>query len=1173
MPDLNLKLVISGSNDGAIVALRQVVTEARASGAALTQVDNAGSFGKARAGVESISLQLARLQALAGSAASGAFLLTLAKDALQVSDELKGIEARLKLSTSSWGEYQQALAGVRDIAFQAGTAVAANVALVNRISDPIKAMGGAQRDVLSLTQAVNNSLRISNAGTSEGAAAMLQFAQAMGAGVLQGEELNSILENAPRLAKAVADGLGVTTGELKNLGAQGALTSAQVYKAVQSQQAALAAEAARLPQTVGQGWTNLGESTKLYVSQIDKATGATAGIAKALNTMAGNLPAIGSALADIAIVSGVAFGARQVAAITAYIAAQQAKIAATRIEAAEVAKLAAVELSTQNAIFTKSAAELRGISVINAYTLATDTAASAELRRAAAARTLAAAEGVSAASNALAIAKTAEAAANVSLIGRAMSGAAVAGRGFMALFGGPLGLAITAITVATLAWDHFSTKTKKSTDEAGIALGELTTRFNTFSGKSGVEESAKALSELKDKAAEARDKLASPIFRASDEGQKMAADLKAADAAIDQFEQRVVKFNASHQKERSLLGLDKLSSDVGGLIDSDTKKKFDAFSVLYKDMISNAVGDNNKLKASAQEVKEALAGLLAAAKTPAEFNGLVSRIGEALKSSPKDSVLKSDLENAIEGRMQAELRALNSFVASLEARAQRTQALFASSAQTALAQYNQSLALARVAAELNNDVAGQSKIDTSSRNAEVLVAQQTANLQVTALDQVAARKRDLIQQGLKDARAAAQDEISAAKLASREKISQWEAEVAKGAMTKEQLADAETKLAKETADKVKAAKGNNSQAEKDAIRQVAEVDAETAQKRVAIAESLYKTIQGKAADALSQYKQYAQQVIALDQKIGNNRIDTYSAIAALQRSNMSPQDQVKSLREELSALQVATADAMAAGQKDYALELLSRQKSLAQQIGQASGEGVDKTAQIKEGSELLQGIGNQAEAILQEQRAAAAEAAATQLKAYTEMTAALNTLAKQITDLNANAAIKLKMDIDKESLASAISAVQTAFAGITIPVKVQPVRLPETPAANDGNIPARAYGGVLPGTAPHDRADNVLYWGTPGEHVMQIPAVRYYGRAFMDAVNSMRLPRHAFGGQIGSVANRLAVPALAANTAQDKSVYGNFYFDGKPYPVSASKSVFDDLASQLTRESLKRGGR
>lgn len=1174
MADLNLKLVIGGSNDGAILALNQLVKSAQASDVALKQLDGAGNFGKTRAGVESISAQLARVQTLAAGSISGGLLIGLARDAVQASDEMKGVEARIKLASRSWQEYGQTLNGVKAIAFEAGTAIAVNVQLINRIADPIRAMGGTQTAILATSQAVNNSLRVSNATSAEAASAMLQFAQAMGSGVLRGEELNAILENAPRLAQAIATGLGVTVGELKALGEQGALTSQQVFKALQTQQAALAAEAAKLPVTVGMAWTNAQEGIKVYIGELDKGTGASAAFASALNTIAKNIPAIATGMADIAIVAGVAFGAKMVASVGGYIAAQQRAITANQLAAGSAVRSIESTLALQQALAAKAATELQGVVVTNSYTLATDAAATAALRRAAAERMAAANQGITAASSALAIAKTAEAAASVGLLGRAMSSAALAGRGLMAFFGGPIGLAATAITAAALAWDYFSSKGKKAVEETKVPVADLIKNFKEFSAKAGPNEFAEQLAEIKGRAAELRDQLLDPAFRQSEIGKGAVADLRELDAAIDAAEVKIKKFNSERVQEKGQLGLDKLKIDTGGLVDADMQKSLKAFDTLYADFVAKAVNDNNQLKVSALEARAALEKLFSQAKTPAEFGSLVTRLTEAVKANPKDSTLQSYLENAIEARSQAEMKSLNSLVSGLEARSQRTMALFSRSASIALAQYNQAYALAKVVAELNGNVGASSRLDTNSRNAEVAVAVQSANLQINSLEQVAARKRQLSQEGIAAAKASADAEIASAKSAMDQRIEAFSKEVDEGKKTAAQLKDYRAAQEKDFQEKTAAPRAARVQAEADAARQIRQIDADTAQQRAAIAEALYKTLQAKANEALSQYKTYASQVIALDKSISNNRLDTMSAINSLQRTGMDPKAQLQSLRDELGSIQSATAEAFAAGQKDYALELLNRQKALAQQIGQAAGDGIDKKKQIEEGSAELARIGSQADAILQEQRDAAAAAAAEQLKTYQEMTQAMNGLAKQITDLNANAAIKLKPEIDKASLDSAIAAVQTAFAGVVIPVKVQPVGLPDGAAAPAADsAPARAFGGPLPGVAPHDRADNMLYWGTPGEWVIQRPAVRHYGSAFLAALNSMSLPRHAFGGQLGGgLASRISIPGLSsqAGTAPQQ-MYGTFQIGGRDYTVQAPRSTFDDLANMLGREALKKG--
>lgn len=119
-------------------------------------------------------------------------------------------------------------------------------------------------------------------------------------------------------------------------------------------------------------------------------------------------------------------------------------------------------------------------------------------------------------------------------------------------------------------------------------------------------------------------------------------------------------------------------------------------------------------------------------------------------------------------------------------------------------------------------------------------------------------------------------------------------------------------------------------------------------------------------------------------------------------------------------------------------------------------------------------------------------------------------------------------------------------------------------------IPARAYGGPLPGYAPHDRADNMLYWGTPGEWVMQLPAVRYYGADFMRRLNAMQLPRYADGGAL----SRLRIPALPAPASRASTPTPvNLHLDGRRYPMSAAPDVVAEMTAALGREALKRGAR
>jgi tape measure domain-containing protein len=95
-------------------------------------------------------------------------------------------------------------------------------------------LGGEQQDALSITESISQALRLSGASATEARSSLLQFGQALASGVLRGEELNSVLEQTPRLAKAIAEGLGVTVGQLLKMGKEGELSATRIIAALES---------------------------------------------------------------------------------------------------------------------------------------------------------------------------------------------------------------------------------------------------------------------------------------------------------------------------------------------------------------------------------------------------------------------------------------------------------------------------------------------------------------------------------------------------------------------------------------------------------------------------------------------------------------------------------------------------------------------------------------------------------------------------------------------------------------------------------------------------------------------------------------------------------------------------------------------------------------------------
>ncbi len=156
----------------------------------------------------------------------------------------------------------------------------------------------ATKQSLALTETINQAIQLSGASAQASSAAITQLVQGLQGGALRGDEFNSVMEQSPRLARALADGLGVTTGELRKMAEAGLLTSDTVIKALQGQSQTVATEFSKLPPTVGRALQDLSTQWTLYVGETDKATGASAAAATAINAVSSNLRTIAGLLID-----------------------------------------------------------------------------------------------------------------------------------------------------------------------------------------------------------------------------------------------------------------------------------------------------------------------------------------------------------------------------------------------------------------------------------------------------------------------------------------------------------------------------------------------------------------------------------------------------------------------------------------------------------------------------------------------------------------------------------------------------------------------------------------------------------------------------------------------------------------------------------------------------------
>lgn len=273
--------------------------------------------------------QLQKLNSnLVKTAQYGAGLLVLAPSLREMAagfitaaDAVTTLRSQLTLATGSTEKAAAAYESLYLIAQKSRanfTELGATFATISRAG---QALGLSQQRLLTVTEAIGNAMAIGGGSAQSMQAALVQLGQGLAAGTLRGDELNSVMEQSPRLAKALADGMDIPIGQLRKLGEQGALTSQMVIAALEKSAPQLAKELASASLTVGQSFTMLSNSATKFIGEADHATGASATLASALKSIAGALDGVGETIrkhdTSFAVIGGALAGAATVAGVIA----------------------------------------------------------------------------------------------------------------------------------------------------------------------------------------------------------------------------------------------------------------------------------------------------------------------------------------------------------------------------------------------------------------------------------------------------------------------------------------------------------------------------------------------------------------------------------------------------------------------------------------------------------------------------------------------------------------------------------------------------------------------------------------------------------------------------------------------------------------------------------------
>ncbi|WP_281199275.1 tape measure protein [Acinetobacter johnsonii] len=377
--------------------------------------------------------------------------------AISKMDAYTGMQNRLKLVTQSQEQLNLAMSDTFSIAQKSYQSWDSVIQVYQRFSDNAKTLRIDMAKTAELTETVSKAVAISGASTQAAEAALTQFGQALASGVLRGEELNSILEQTPALAKAIAQGMGITVGQLRSVAAEGKITGEVLVDALTKSKKSVDELFAKTDVTIGQSLQLLSNEVTKFTGEAGKASGVATTLASGIQILANNLDAI----AGIAVVGGVALLTKTIASQTVAIHGSITAVVARR--AADTAALQSqIQLTAVEVQRTRQVAAL-ALTEIN---LARQELNSATTRQARAAATMRLTQAEIA--HSIALKQSAAAVATQTVAENALNASRSRGAMLLGLVGGPIG----AITIGVAALTAGYMYLQKRTAEANAKLEE-----------------------------------------------------------------------------------------------------------------------------------------------------------------------------------------------------------------------------------------------------------------------------------------------------------------------------------------------------------------------------------------------------------------------------------------------------------------------------------------------------------------------------------------------------------------------------------------------------------------------------------------------------------------------------------------------------------------------------
>lgn len=217
-----------------------------------------------------------------GRAISAALSGIAVRNTILLADKMNMLDQQIKNVTNNAEQFNKIRDGIRGIAAETGSSIESVTRLSQALIIAGESIGATDDQVVEMTSNLNKLGAIGGASGEAMKNSMRQFGQAMTGGIVRAEEFNSIIENTPLIAKAIAEGMGKNVGELRKMVIEGKVLSKDVFKSLESQTDKINKKFAAMPITVDRATGMISNSIATVIQKIDEEIEATDTLAEAM---------------------------------------------------------------------------------------------------------------------------------------------------------------------------------------------------------------------------------------------------------------------------------------------------------------------------------------------------------------------------------------------------------------------------------------------------------------------------------------------------------------------------------------------------------------------------------------------------------------------------------------------------------------------------------------------------------------------------------------------------------------------------------------------------------------------------------------------------------------------------------------------------------------------------